>query len=90
MSFGLGNRELAGEVTRNWYRRYREERDAIERDNLEIDRAEGMSTTEDYVRPGYSSPLRDVPAAAPPLPRTSGPVDVARVSAPDDLIRTSE
>jgi hypothetical protein len=30
LSFGLGNRELAGEVTREWYRRYRQERDAIE------------------------------------------------------------
>ena len=29
LSFGLGNRELAGEVTREWYQRYREERDAI-------------------------------------------------------------
>src|SRR6476619_853677 len=30
LAFGLGNRELAGEVTRNWYRRYKEEREAIE------------------------------------------------------------
>ena len=30
LAFGLGNRELAGEVTRNWYRRYQEEREAIE------------------------------------------------------------
>jgi hypothetical protein len=27
LAFGLGNRELAGEVTREWYERYREERD---------------------------------------------------------------
>ena len=90
LSFGLGNRELAGEVTRNWYRRYREERDAIERDNREIDLAEGMSTTEDYVRPVYSTPLRDIPAAPAPLPRTAGPDDVVRVSAPDDVIQTSD
>src|SRR5687768_18265892 len=31
LSFGLGNRELAGEVTREWYARYRAERDAAER-----------------------------------------------------------
>ena len=31
LSFGLGNRELAGEVTREWYKRYRAERDASER-----------------------------------------------------------
>ena len=30
LAFGLGNRELAGEVTREWYQRYRRERDAIE------------------------------------------------------------
>jgi hypothetical protein len=27
LSFGLGNRELAGEVTREWYEQYRRERD---------------------------------------------------------------
>lgn len=32
LSFGLGNRELAGEVTRGWYERYRAEREAIERE----------------------------------------------------------
>jgi hypothetical protein len=29
LSFGLGNRELAGEITRTWYNRYRAERDAL-------------------------------------------------------------
>lgn len=32
LAFGLGNRELAGEVTRQWYERYRAEREAIERE----------------------------------------------------------
>ncbi len=32
LSFGLGNRELAGEVTREWYVRYRAERAAIDRE----------------------------------------------------------
>src|SRR3954451_19802100 len=27
LSFGLGNRELAGEITRDWYERYKQERD---------------------------------------------------------------
>ena len=31
LAFGLGNRDLAGEVTREWYGRYKAERDAIER-----------------------------------------------------------
>ena len=32
LSFGLGNRDLAGEVTREWYVRYRAERAAIDRE----------------------------------------------------------
>lgn len=37
MAFGLGNRQLAGEITREWYERYRQERDAaIERENIEF------------------------------------------------------
>ncbi|HVE77702.1 MAG TPA: mechanosensitive ion channel [Gemmatimonadaceae bacterium] len=36
LAFGLGNRELAGEVTREWYARYRRERDERERDELEV------------------------------------------------------
>lgn len=31
LSFGLGNRDLAGEVTRAWYLRWKAEKDAIER-----------------------------------------------------------
>ena len=56
---------LAGEITRNWYRRYKEERDAIERDNRELDRQEGIATTEEYVRPTYGI-------------RNTGPHDVVR------------
>ena len=37
LSFGLGNRELAAEVTRAWYDRYKAEREAIERDNAQLD-----------------------------------------------------
>ncbi|MGZ8377876.1 MAG: mechanosensitive ion channel family protein [Gemmatirosa sp.] len=35
LSFGLGNRELAGEVTREWYQRYRDEKEAIAREAAE-------------------------------------------------------
>lgn len=87
LSFGIGNRDLAGEVTRDWYRRYREERDAIERDNRELDLAEGMSVTEDYVRPAYPAPHREIPAAPPPIPSTAGPDDVVRTAAPDDVLQ---
>ena len=40
LSFGLGNRELAGEITRTWYERYRAEKDAIERDSAERDQGD--------------------------------------------------
>ena len=33
LSFGLGNRDLAGEVTRTWYERWRAEREAIAKEN---------------------------------------------------------
>ena len=67
LSFGLGNRELAGEITRNWYRRYRDERENIERDNRELDKVEGISSNEEYVRPIFGTGLRN-----------SGPHDVIR------------
>jgi hypothetical protein len=35
LAFGLGNRELAGQITRQWYERYRAESEAIERDVAE-------------------------------------------------------
>jgi len=65
LAFGLGARDLAGEVTRSWYKRYKDERDAIERDNRELDRQEGIATTEEYVRPTYGI-------------RNTGPHDVVR------------
>jgi len=37
LAFGLGNRELAGEVTREWYNRYKAEREAIDRENEQLD-----------------------------------------------------
>jgi hypothetical protein len=40
LAFGLGNRELAGEVTREWYGRYRAEREAIERETAEREKEE--------------------------------------------------
>lgn len=37
LAFGLGNRELAGEVTREWYARYRAEKEAIDRADAQLD-----------------------------------------------------
>ena len=40
LAFGLGNRELAAEITRHWYETYRAEREAIERDVAAADQEE--------------------------------------------------
>jgi hypothetical protein len=40
LAFGLGNRELAGQITRDWYERMRAEREAIERQIEEEEREE--------------------------------------------------
>jgi hypothetical protein len=45
LAFGLGNRELAGEVTRGWYERYRAEREAIAREAA-LDEAEAEAEAE--------------------------------------------
>jgi len=46
LSFGLGNRELAGEITRAWYERYKAERDAIEREVKDEETAEALRDDE--------------------------------------------
>ena len=40
LSFGLGNRDLAGEITREWYVRYKAERDSIDREAAAEEAAE--------------------------------------------------
>lgn len=42
LAFGLGNRDLAGEITREWYMRYRAERDAIDKEVATEEVAEGI------------------------------------------------
>jgi hypothetical protein len=42
LSFGLGNRELAAEITREWYERYKAEREAIDRE-VQAEEAEVLS-----------------------------------------------
>src|SRR5438045_6325472 len=52
LSFGLGNRELAAEITREWYNRYRQERDeARERERMEEIAAEEEDAAQ-HVDPG--------------------------------------
>jgi hypothetical protein len=47
LSFGLGNRDLAGEVTRHWYERYRAEREAIDRDAKAAEMADELDDADD-------------------------------------------
>jgi len=70
LSFGLGNRELAGEITREWYERYRRERaEAIAREQQEEAEAEAeLEEEEGYPRRGE----RPTPAqSSPPIPPSS-------------------
>jgi hypothetical protein len=59
LAFGLGNRELAGEVTREWYDRYRSEREAHERATEAAQLAETLEEQE----PVAPAPLSPPPSA---------------------------
>lgn len=69
LSFGLGNRELAGEVTRDWYQRYQAERRAIDAEAA-ADEAEELAeeTSEDETA--------EMPMPEPPVTVAKTPVAV--------------
>jgi hypothetical protein len=48
LAFGLGNRELAGEVTREWYEQYRAERDEALRRERELEEREDAEMRTEY------------------------------------------
>jgi len=48
LAFGLGNRELAGEVTREWYEQYRAERDDALRREREHEAKEDAEMRTEY------------------------------------------
>jgi len=50
LAFGLGNRELAGEITREWYERLSAQRKAIERETAERDAREAAEAEEGVMR----------------------------------------
>ena len=52
LAFGLGNRDLAGEVTREWYARYRAEKDAIDRADAQLD----LDDEAEAANSGYKGP----------------------------------
>lgn len=68
LSFGLGNRELAGEITREWYERYRREREetlkrereSAEEADLDVDDEEDDDEDEDDRRAASDSPPQPV------------------------------
>src|SRR3954463_9468294 len=64
LAFGLGNRELAGEITREWYQRYRREREqTLERERLEDEEMEAEDADDD----DDDDPIGD-PSDSPPQP----------------------
>jgi hypothetical protein len=67
LSFGLGNRELAGEVTREWYERYKRERaESLAREAQEEAEAEAEMEEEEAEDARRSNP--PVPPVPPPNP----------------------
>ena len=61
LSFGLGNRDLAGEVTRAWYERYRAEREALEREAAEAEAADRAEEEEAERTAAARRAARDTP-----------------------------
>src|SRR5215510_1697811 len=67
LSFGLGNRELAGEITRDWYERYKRERaEAMAREAQEEAEAEAEAIKEEALY----RPRGSAPPSQPPPPRS--------------------
>lgn len=69
LAFGLGSRDLAGEITRQWYEQYRAEREAIARESAaherEEDAAEELVASGVDGRDRWSQPRG--PAASRPI-----------------------
>lgn len=63
LAFGLGNRELAGDITRAWYERYRAERDAVEREAA-AEEAQEFAETAEHPTSSPSPGRPDVAATA--------------------------
>ena len=66
LSFGLGNRELAGEVTREWYKRYQAERRAI-------DAEAAADEAEELAEETSADETAELPE--PPVARAGRPID---------------
>jgi hypothetical protein len=73
LSFGLGNRELAGQVTREWYDRYKAERDAIARESAAADAADEAEEAELEREAAEREARRRAEREARKTPPTGGP-----------------
>ena len=69
LSFGLGNRELAGEVTREWYQRYQAERRAI-------DAEAAAEEAEDLAEETSEDETAEMPIPEPPTVAGQTPVQL--------------
>lgn len=72
LSFGLGNRELAGEVTRAWYERYKAERAAIDREAA-AEEAEDEAELAEPLLPLFTPRASSRAVPPPPPPGGGGP-----------------
>jgi hypothetical protein len=68
IAFGLGNRDLAGEVTREWYSRYQAEKAAIERETAEQDEADRLAEEEAERAAEARRLARRTPKGSPGVP----------------------
>ena len=68
LSFGLGNRELAGEITREWYKRYQAERRAI-------DAEAAADEAEELAEETSADETAEMPES--PVPRPARPLDAS-------------
>jgi hypothetical protein len=76
LSFGLGNRELAGEITREWYERYRKERaETLAREAQEEAEAEAEMEEEEQEEWRRSHPQSQPPVPPKPVPPTDASSD---------------
>lgn len=73
LSFGLGTRELAGEITRDWYERWKAEREAIARESAAADAADEAEEAELEREAAEREVRRRAEREARKTPPTGGP-----------------
>lgn len=79
IAFGLGNRDLAGEVTREWYQRYQAEKAAIDRETAEQDAADRLAEEEAERAAEARRLARRTPKGSPLPPGVATPLGTPAV-----------